>query len=456
MLDTDVSQDIVYALRSGTVPSRGLHLFATGLEKLTEQVHEELRYVARGRGQSKWLRGDYGAGKTFTARYLCAQAREAGFATAEVKISINDTPLHHLETVYRRLIECLETATDPASAFQPIVDGWIYDIGEKVMTLNGLSETDPDFPAAVEQRIEDELNELSSNNPAFAAVLRAYHRAQVEGDHATAQGLLAWLAGQPHTDRRILSSAGIKGKVDGQAALTFLGGLLRLLRQSGFKGLVVVLDEVETIQRMPSPTRAKSLDALRHLMDQLAESRLPGLYLMVTGTPLFFEGHKGVRSLAPLHDRVRTVFDDNPEFDNLAAPQVRLRAFDAERLQRVGVAVRDLYPAKDAQTEERIRQRVDDAFIADLVARLTEGFGGQVALVPRLFLRQLVDVLDRVNQHEAYDPRQHYKLELNEDELSDEELDAVRKAGGQPPEAKEEADSSVEGQGKPQRRRLDG
>ena len=74
-------------------------------------------------------------------------------------------------------------------------------------------------------------------NPAYAQVLRAYHRATHEGDFATAQGLLAWLAGQPHTDRSVFKAAGTKGKVDGQASLTFLAGLLQLLRQSGYDGL---------------------------------------------------------------------------------------------------------------------------------------------------------------------------------------------------------------------------
>ena len=99
------SQAIVNALRSGLVPSAGLEYFATGLNTLVEVVNEELDFVAQGKGQSKWLRGEYGTGKTFAARYLCAKARQRKFATSEVQISINDTPLHHLETVYRRLIE---------------------------------------------------------------------------------------------------------------------------------------------------------------------------------------------------------------------------------------------------------------------------------------------------------------------------------------------------------------
>src|SRR3954470_13105945 len=244
------SPAIVNALRSGLVPNQGLEHFATGLDPLVSAVNEELDFVSAGKGLSKWIRGEYGTGKTFAARYLCAQARQRRFATSEVQISINDTPLHHLEAVYRRLIERLETAADGPNAFQAIVEGWLYQIGDEVTRLRGISEDDPSFADATEQRLEDKLADLSKRNPAFAQVLRAYHRATYEGDFATAQGLLAWLAGQPHTDRSVLKTAGTKSKVDGQASLTFLAGLLHLLRQSGYSGLVIVLDEVETVQRM--------------------------------------------------------------------------------------------------------------------------------------------------------------------------------------------------------------
>ena len=271
-------------------------------------MNEELDFVSGGKGLSKWIRGEYGTGKTFAARYLCAEARQRRFATSEVQISINDTPLHHLEAVYRRLIERLETAADGPNAFQAIVEGWLYQIGDEVTRLRGISEEDPGFADATEQRLEDKLADLSKRNPAYAQVLRAYHRATHEGDFATAQGLLAWLAGQPHTDRSVLKAAGTKGKVDGQASLTFLAGLLQLLRQSGYGGLVVVLDEVETVQRMNSQTREKSLNALRQLMDMLAKEELPGLYLIVTGTRDFFEGYKGLKALAPLYQRVQVNF----------------------------------------------------------------------------------------------------------------------------------------------------
>lgn len=415
------SAAIVNALRSGLVPNEGLEHFATGLESLVEAVDQELDFVAGGKGLSKWIRGEYGTGKTFAARYLCAKARQRKFATSEVQISINDTPLHHLETVYRRLIERLETAADGPNAFQAIVEGWLYQVGDEVTRLRGINEDDPGFADATEQRLEDKLADLSKRNPAFAQVLRAYHRATHEGDFATAQGLLAWLAGQPHTDRSILNAAGTKGKVDGQASLTFLAGLLQLLRQSGYAGLVVVLDEVETLQRMNAQTREKSLNALRQLMDMLAKDELPGLYLIITGTRDFFEGYKGLKALAPLYQRVQVNFSDDAQWDNLRAPQVRLLPFIEERLLTVGTRIRDLYPAKNT---DRVRERIDDAFLQALVTQVTAGFGGKISLAPRLFLRELIDVMDRVDIHQDYDPATHYKLDLEDVKLTPEELAA--------------------------------
>lgn len=452
------SAAIVNALRAGLVPNAGLEHFATGLDALVDAMNEDLDFVAEGNGLSKWIRGEYGTGKTFASRYLCAKARQRMFASSEVQISMNDTPLQRLETVYRRLIEKLQTDADGPNAFQAVVDGWLYQIGDEVTKLRGLTEQDPAFADATEQRLEDKLDELSKRNPAFSQVLRAYHRATHEGDFTTAQGLLAWLAGQPHVDRSVLKAAGIKGAVDGQASLTFLAGVLQLLRQSGYAGLVVVLDEVETVQRMNAQTRDKSLNALRQLMDMLAKRELPGLYLVVTGTRDFFEGYKGLKALTPLYQRVQVNFTDDARFDNLKAPQVRLMPFTDDRLLTVGKRIRDLYPAKNS---DRVAARVDDAFLRDLVGQVTSGFRGKVALAPRLFLRELIDVLDRVDIHEAYDPREHYKLELDDTKLTPEELAAKH---GRPVEEPTEvelgedgdADAAAEETGQTARRRLDG
>jgi len=442
----DLARDIIAALRAGVVPRSGLEYFATGLDRLLPVVESELDEVAsgEGRGRSKWVRGEYGTGKTFATRLICARARAKRFATTEVQISINDTPLYHLETVYRRMMERLATDAHGEGAFRAVVDAWLYEIGDEVTRLKGIDEDDPQFAALIETRLEEKLAELSTRNPAFSQVLRAYSRAMHEGDFQGAQGLLAWLAGQPHIDRSVTSRAGVKGAVDGQAALTFLRGVLTVLRQAGHAGLVVVLDEVETIQRMPPPTREKSLNALRQLVDMLANNELPGLYLVVTGTSAFFDDYKGLKGLAALYQRIVTRFDAEPAFDNLRAPQVRLPAFDEARLLDVGRRVRDLFPA---QHPERKDERANDAFLVALTKKVASGFGGKVSVAPRIFLRELVDVLDKIDQYATYEPANQYDLKLDEAELTADELAARR---GEQPVAAEDTDVPKD------KKRLDG
>src|SRR5260370_31287358 len=101
--------EIVEALRIGAVPKRGLELFAVGLERFEKAIDEELDAVAAGRGRFKAVRGDYGSGKTFFARWLEHRALDKGFATTLVQISESDTPLYRMETVYRRAIAALQT-----------------------------------------------------------------------------------------------------------------------------------------------------------------------------------------------------------------------------------------------------------------------------------------------------------------------------------------------------------
>ena len=171
--------------------------------------------------------------------------------------------------------------------------------------------------------------------------------------------------------------------------------------------------------------REKALNALRQLIDEVDAGRFPGLYLMLTGTPAFFDGQQGVQPAPALASRLATDFTTDARFDNPRAPQVRLTGFDHERLVEVGGRVRDVY-ATGATDPARTASIVDDALVADLARQVTGNLGGQVGVAPRVFLKKLVaDVLDRVDQFDDFDPRQHYRLTITSDELTEVERNAA-------------------------------
>ena len=418
-------REVLDALRRGTVPQQGLEALAVGLDGLLPTLKEELGAVAAGSAAMKALRGDYGSGKTFFARFFQDHARRARFATAEVQISETETPLHRIETVYRRLIERLATAATPQAALRSLVDEFCFRLEEEVLARGEVQESDSAaLVEATNGLIEQRLGEVSRSAPLFGAALRGYRSALLAGDEATAIGLLAWLGGQPNVAAGVKRQAGIKGDVDHFGALSFLQGLLALLRDTGYGGLVLVLDELETLQRMRGDTREKALNALRQLIDEIDGGRFPGLYLLITGTPAFFDGPSGIRRLAPLAARLHVDFSGEARFDNPRAVQIRLPAFTFESLLEVGRRTRELFLV-DAAAPERIRERVDDACIAQLARSLAGSLGGKVGVAPRLFLKKLVaELLDRVELHADFDPRRHYRPTLAESELTEAERQA--------------------------------
>lgn len=414
-------REVIDALRRGAVPTNGLDLLAVGLDRFVASFDDDLARVESGGSMFKAVRGEYGAGKTFLTRWLAERAKRRGFATAEVQISETETPLHRMETVYRRLTERLATEQFPPSALRPVLDSWIFALEEDVLGRGEIAEDDADaLDAAVGALLEQRLAAISASTPGFAAALRAYRRASAEGDEATAEGLAAWLGGQPQVAASVRRYAGVKGDLDHFAALSFLSGLLTVLRDSGHPGLLLVLDEVETLQRVRSDARDKALNALRQLVDDVYTGRFPGLYVVITGTPAFYDGPQGVQRLAPLAQRLATDFSTDARFDNPRAVQVRLAGFDLDALVELGRKVRELYASAD------VAARVDDDYLTELARAVTGHLGGQVGVAPRVFLKKLIaDVLDRVDQFPDFDPRQHYQLTVQSGELTDVERNAA-------------------------------
>jgi hypothetical protein len=390
-------REVIDALRRGTVPVSGLDQLAVRLEQFLPALDADLDAVAGGGSAFKAIRGEYGAGKTFFTRFLAERALRRGFAAAEVQVSETQTPLHRLETVYRRITESLRTASYPPSAFRPVLDSWLFTLQSDAAGADpSLAHADhAAVQAAAATLLDRRLEAVTRQTPAFAQALRAYDAALIRQDLATADALTAWLGGQPNVAATARRSAGIRGDLDHFGAMGFLQGLLVVLRDSGHPGLVLMFDEVETLQRVPGDVRDKAFNALRQLIDEIDSGRYPGLYLVITGTPPFYDGPSGISRLAPLAQRLATDFGTDPRFDNPRAVQIRLAGFDRPALCELGDKVRDLYAA-GADQPERVLSAVDDTYIAELADAVTGSLGGKVGVAPRIFLKKLVaDVLDR-------------------------------------------------------------
>ena len=395
-------EHVFESLRKGLVPERGIDAFAVGIDKQRGELHRQLDLARSGEGTIKFLRGGYGCGKTFVARLLLQDARARGFATSFVVVSDNDLRFHRFDDVYRKVMTDLGTASCPRGALGDILDRWIGRIEEGLIAA-GEDDAAPDFDALVRRRLDDDLASLTGGRAPqdFVRVVQTVFDLKQRGEVAGAGALLSWLCGSGNVSGAAKKAAGIKGDIGSRDALEYLRGVVEIVKAAGYAGLVVVIDEAETILRMRSDSRHKSLNGIRQIAD--AAGSFPGLLWLFTGTPELFDMRQGVAGLAPLHDRIR--FLKQGRFASMRQAQLELSPFDAERLRSVALRLRELFPTSD---RARLDRSVSTAFVERLVAEVTTGFKGDVGVVPRQFLRELVTQLDLVEEHDDYDPMTEY------------------------------------------------
>ena len=409
-------------LRSGLVPDRGLEEFAVGIERPRAEIRRLLDLAGRGEGVFKFLRGGYGCGKTFMARLAVLDAQAAGFATSFVVVSDNDLHFHRFDELYRRVVQELGTSACPRGALADIVDRWIARV-EEALVAGGEDANGGSFDEAVARRLAEEVASRTAGKAPedLARVLRTIFALKQTGELSEAGALLSWLSGSENVAASVKKAAGIKGDIGSREAMDYLRGVLEIVKAAGYKGLVIVIDEAETILRMRQDVRGKSLNGIRQIID--AAAQFPGLFWLFTGTPEFFDTRRGVAGLAPLHERIQ--FLRHGESASLRQPQLALTPFDETRLREVALRLRELYPASDPH---RVEGKVTREVINALVAKVTEGFRGDVGVVPRQFLRRLVDLMDLVEEDSAFEPVPEAAppaAELNEPER--------RAAKGEPP-----------------------
>ncbi len=242
-------------MRRGTVPASGLERIAVGLDVEEGVIAKQLDYVAQGGGDTKFIRGEDGSGKTFLVARALEIARTKGFVTSHVIIS-SSTPLHKLKGIYQQICANLKT-NDEEHAIKTIIDNYLYSIEERLISVSGSEVEDSDLEAATEREIEAALSGISEVNTALAAALRMDDKANNAGEFQLAQSALGWISAEPNIGREFKQKAGIRGDIDDTIAFIFLRGLVSIIHGAGYQGIAVAVDEMETTQGLQRNQREK-------------------------------------------------------------------------------------------------------------------------------------------------------------------------------------------------------
>lgn len=414
-MNTEQGMQILKALHNGTVPSYdGAKYIMCGHEEERDKILEELEYIkfkvnSKAHSGFKMIYGPYGSGKSFLCEVLKEEALDSNFVVSEVIISKN-TQLHNLETVYNKIMTGLRTNNfREFSAFRIIIENWIEEIKADILTKFNL---DPDENEGDEEilinKLKDELAyELQRANTTNGSIINAitsFAMALLQGNNNLAQKSITWFAGDD-ISTETKKEIGVKGKVDKNNVFDFLNTLLYIVRNSGYSGLFVVIDEVETVRKERKDIRYQAYENLRLLIDMVSKDNLPGCYLLFTGTDELIEDEeKGIKEHDALYTRLEQI--KLGDIRVLEQPLIKLTRFNTEQLIEVSKKVRNIH---SLVYNWNAQNKITDSFIKDYVESFTKAFGKEVHILPRTFLKNLVFILEAAKDV----PMSKIKLLLN-------------------------------------------
>ncbi len=419
-LDRWAARDIINALRNGVVPERNLDMLMVGQEAARKQLLSELDYIETGRSAFKFIRGPYGAGKSFMAAWLRDQALSSGFAVSMVRVSA-ELSLSDQTAFFTGLMDGLRSPEKRnASSFSDILEAWLFSIQKNVAKTENLSFSNHNqqkkLKEAVSIRIREELAELATYDPGLAPALGAFYQSRLERDMETANIALSWIRGERSIANTALRNIGVRGTLETNQVWPRLRAILQIIATSRLRGLVILIDELELVRRRPHKhIRDQAYETLRLLIDEVGENRLQGCLVACTGTDNFFTDQKyGLLSYEALAHRII-----HPEFgdkkSSMRQPVISLEQLNSERLRQVAVRTRDIHATAygwPAQT------RLPNFDIDTLIDKWTSFGGENIDRLPRPFLRQLVHILDLCEENPEIKPLDCFSEPENDPEAN--------------------------------------
>ncbi len=394
--DAKEKKQIIDALRTGVVPRYGLNSLMVGQEIVRKGLGDLISEIKKDHSAFKFLRGSYGAGKTFLTTWLQEHALDEDFITATVTIS-NDQPLSDLPLFFSGLIEGMRSPQKrDSSSLGEVFEEWLWRIHKKTAEIENvgtLTQTkNTKLTSIVKQNIDAELCGLVNLDPGITAAIKAFYDAKIEGNNDLAQSTLSWICGSHSMTNDTLKRIGVRGHLDANQVFPRIKALLQIINKAGYQGMVMLIDELELIRKFPHKRdREKAYEILRLLIDEAGKDGFPRCLIVLTGTDEFFEDDRaGLKSYEALANRV-----SSPE--SLAGvvssrqPVLELERFNQERLTTILEKVLAIHSEAYNWNKD---ERVTSNDINKIVENWTSFGEGDIERKPRPVLRHFVEILD--------------------------------------------------------------
>jgi len=393
---------IINSLKGGVVPRVGLPYITVGREAEIRALLHDLDLVADGGASFRFLVGRYGSGKSFLLQTIRNHAMGRNFVVCDADLS----PERRLQgskgqglATYRELIRNLSTKTRPdGGALTLVLDRWISGVQQEVPLDTGATPDDPAFAREVEARIMGTISRLQElvHGYDFARLLTLYWRSHLEGDDETKANVTKWFRGEYRTKSEAREELGVNIIISDDDWYDYLKLFAEFLVQAGYEGLIVLVDELVNLYKIPNAvSRQYNYEKILTMYNDTLQGRAHHLGILMSGTPQSIEDRRrGIYSYEALRSRLTQGRFAQEGLADLLAPVIRLEPLTYEELLVLIEKLADIHAGYFGY--ERVLGE------ADLITFLQLEYGRvgtETHLTPREVIRDFIEMLDILYQN---------------------------------------------------------
>ncbi|MGD9210216.1 MAG: DUF2791 family P-loop domain-containing protein [Desulfobacteraceae bacterium] len=379
---------IIEELRKGSVPADYVPFFTVGRDRWLTFIQDDLEsYIAEGGAKVRFLSGDYGDGKTHFMSVIRHMALQSDFAVSFVVLT-REIPIHKFEAVYQAICRQLRGRFSGAG-IRDLLTWWLDDlVQKKTVTMEQLAD------------LAETLRNLPDMNVNFANALAAlaYNRfvpleegEQQEQRDTGREVILHWFEAGKVTKRE-LKPFGIFEVVNKTNSKQMLNSLNAFLRFTGHKGLILLLDELETVIAQSASVRNAAYENVRLLIDNSEQAQYFHIFFAIIPDVLLSE--KGFKSYDALWSRVRSIGQKTRLNYRGVLIDLHRTPLTTKELLELGRCLRRIH---EISYRWDAAATVPDKLITDICKNQDKmGLLSEV----RLFVKQIIRLLDMAEQGE--------------------------------------------------------
>ena len=395
-----VANILMNALKGGVVPRVGLEYITVGRTQEIAAILHDIDMIEAGSASFRFIVGKYGSGKSFLLQTIRNYATAKGFVVVDADLSperrFAGTKGQGLAT-YKELIQNLSTKSKPDGGALPLVlEKWISGIQAAVKVET--SASGEEFDALVERRIYAVAGSLEGmvNGFEFARAVVAYWRAYREDDVAMKSNVLKWFRGEYTSRKEAKEDLGINFIVTDETWYDFLKVFAAFLVGAGYKGMLVVIDELVNIFKIPnSITRANNYEKILTMYNDVLQGKASHIGFLMGATPQCIEDkYKGVFSYEALRSRLAEGHFATADLKDLSAPIIRLQMLSQEEMYILVEKLLHIHAGLYNYTPTLSHE--------DLVYFLNVEYnrvGAQTHITPREIIRDFIELVNILHQN---------------------------------------------------------